>query len=184
MSLSVQLREVTRPAHEQMEKTLNLLRPRFGREELAHLLGRWYGFIAVWEPASFATFGPAMQDYLSARRKLPMLNDDLAKLAMDPATLPRIDPTPLGWTDPSRALGTLYVLEGSTLGGQVIVKKVREQFGIESAYFSGYGHDTGARWQETRRLLDAPPFPVDPPIVTDAASQSFAFLAGWLARNP
>ena len=179
-TLSAQLRERTREAHEQMEQTLDLLRPGFGREDYARIISRWYGFFAVWEPASFAIFPDPMAVYLDARRKLPMLRADLEGLGIDPSSLPRVVPTSLDWTTPASALGTLYVVEGSTLGGQVIVKKVQERLGLQSAYFASYGPETGRRWQETKRLLDDPPFPADPATVAHAASRTFDFLAGWL----
>ena len=178
--LSAQLRERTRDAHEQMEQTLDLLRPGFGRDDYARLVSRWYGFFAVWEPVSFGVFPDAMAVYLDARRKLPMLRADLEGLGIDTGPLPRVDPTSLDWMTPASALGTLYVVEGSTLGGQVIVKKVQERLGLQSAYFASYGPETGRRWQETKRLLDEPPFAADPTTVADAASRTFDFLAGWL----
>lgn len=49
------------------------------------------------------------------------------------------------------ALGIFYVIEGSTLGGRVLLKNVEktlnysENFGAR--YFSGYGNTTGSRWK-------------------------------------
>jgi heme oxygenase len=51
----------------------------------------------------------------------------------------------------SYALGAFYVLEGSTLGGRVILKSLPKSIGLSGdggrCYFAGYGADTGARWE-------------------------------------
>lgn len=49
------------------------------------------------------------------------------------------------------ALGVLYVVEGSSLGGRVILKNINTVLGHDAengaAYFSGYGGQTGSRWK-------------------------------------
>lgn len=57
------------------------------------------------------------------------------------------------------ALGYMYVIEGSTLGGQVILKHVRSVAGsgqaVSTAFFTGYGADTGKYWRSfIARLSD------------------------------
>jgi heme oxygenase len=175
MSRSATLREATRDAHEQMEQSLNLFHPEFTIEDYQHLLRQWYGFHAAWEPASAALFGEAMADFLQVRRKLPLLADDLGDL--EPAA-----PAPIMWTDRSDALGTLYVIEGSTLGGQLITRKLQDRYGVSSSFFASYGPDIGRRWQETKQLLDRPPFEVEDAKVIDGARRTFEFLQAWLEQ--
>lgn len=53
--------------------------------------------------------------------------------------------------------GILYVLEGSTLGGQVLCRELKRRFALESqhlGYLAGHGQRTGARWKQTRSLLE------------------------------
>lgn len=49
------------------------------------------------------------------------------------------------------ALGILYVIEGSTLGGKVIYKHLQKTLGLNeesgAAYFYGYGDHTGELWK-------------------------------------
>lgn len=49
------------------------------------------------------------------------------------------------------ALGCMYVLEGSTLGSQILSRSFRERFDIGrhngGAYFHGYGELTGKMWK-------------------------------------
>jgi heme oxygenase len=49
------------------------------------------------------------------------------------------------------AMGILYVMEGSTLGGRFILKNVTKfpelQSGRGTSYFNGYGESTGSYWK-------------------------------------
>lgn len=49
------------------------------------------------------------------------------------------------------AMGVFYVMEGSTLGGRVILKNVVKQLGLDensgAGYFSGYKEKTGPMWK-------------------------------------
>ena len=60
-------------------------------------------------------------------------------------------------TQPAAAFGAVYVVEGATLGGQVITREVAETLGITpmsgGRYFFGYGNDTGRMWTRTRESL-------------------------------
>ncbi len=54
--------------------------------------------------------------------------------------------------------GCLYVLEGATLGGQMIVKKLRQTLGtnVEKSlrFFEAYGEATGERWGATCKGIE------------------------------
>ncbi|WP_143883814.1 biliverdin-producing heme oxygenase [Chryseobacterium binzhouense] len=57
----------------------------------------------------------------------------------------------------SEALGALYVIEGSTLGGNVIAKQLSKTEGFEdiSFYFFGcYQEKTGTMWKSFKEVLD------------------------------
>ncbi|MEO5903066.1 MAG: biliverdin-producing heme oxygenase [Gemmatimonadaceae bacterium] len=55
-------------------------------------------------------------------------------------------------------LGMIYVLEGSTLGGQIIASAVARSLALTPPngcrYYIGYGSRTGSRWKETRDTID------------------------------
>ncbi|RYG41850.1 biliverdin-producing heme oxygenase, partial [bacterium] len=84
------------------------------------------------------------------RRHLPKLLSDLRALAIPSATLPLVTESPV-LADPAEAIGALYVIEGSTLGGQIISRLLRDSLGIlpeeGGAFFSGYGAENGAMWR-------------------------------------
>jgi heme oxygenase len=96
---------------------------------------------------------------LPARRKAPQLRADLFALhAAEPPVHGR--PTTLLESPPNddlmAALGAFYVLEGSTLGGRVLLREVRERLGdVPTGFLAGYGDQTGRRWKQTRAALVA-----------------------------
>jgi heme oxygenase len=49
------------------------------------------------------------------------------------------------------AMGIMYVIEGSTLGGRFILKNIQENLGFTeekgASYFAGYGNKTGSFWK-------------------------------------
>ena len=60
-------------------------------------------------------------------------------------------------TGAAAAFGAIYVVEGATLGGQVITREVVSTLGITpmsgGRFFFGYGNDTGRMWTRTRESL-------------------------------
>ena len=58
------------------------------------------------------------------------------------------------------ALGALYVIEGSTLGGKIISKMISHQIpstdGHGLTFFNSYGDDTITMWERFKVILDDP----------------------------
>lgn len=115
-----------------------------------------YAFYSVWEQAIWET--PAVSEAVpdgALRRKMPLLARDLESLGMNPPHV-AIPPPRL---DCARALGSLYVLEGASLGGRVIERHVFGPLGLSpergGAFFHGYGELTGAMWRGFGDSLEA-----------------------------
>ncbi len=55
-------------------------------------------------------------------------------------------------------LGAMYVLEGSTLGGQVLLRRFKDALGISETqgghFFNGYGSETGLMWCQFLSVLN------------------------------
>jgi len=91
------------------------------------------------------------------------------------------------YSDIFLAAGALYVLEGSTLGGQIIVKHLQKAmpagFG-NAAYFSGYQQKTGSMWKEFLNELTALPQSVlEEEKIISGAIATFKILDGLLSKN-
>lgn len=186
MTLSAALRDRTRDSHERTEAALDLLGPGLTLDRYRRLLERWYGFEATWERHAPAVLGDA---FFAPRRRLPMLDADLHACGLTAdqiAALPTVPDAALPFADRSAALGILYVIEGSTLGGQHVAKTVATRLGLSpdrgTAYFSSYGPDVGRFWRETKAQLDAPPFAADSEAVIAGAIAAFDYLGTWLTH--
>lgn len=150
------LRQATADRHRSIEALLALDSPldtdRYGR-----VLQGFGAFLAGWEPLVLAAVAPADAAWVSARSRQPMLLADLQALGL---SLPhRLAPLRLpSLPDAASAWGSMYVLEGSALGGQVIAKSLERQLRIGrssgAAYFHGWGDATGAMWKQFRDRIE------------------------------
>jgi heme oxygenase len=133
-----------------------------------------------------------LADRLAGREKTPRLREDLHSLGM---TRGQIDALPLCDTLPnvatiSRALGSRYVLEGATLGGQVVSRHLESTLGLREgagySFYRGYGP---ARVAEMWRafgtvLLDTSAAdPASDDLIVAGAVDTFDCLSHWLAAD-
>ncbi|WP_192085934.1 biliverdin-producing heme oxygenase [Algoriphagus sp. Y33] len=88
---------------------------------------------------------------LDKRRKRHLITQDLRALGFDKSTHAKVlkdlkMEIPTGF-----AMGILYVIEGSTIGGKIISKHIQKTLGYSSemgaTYFAGYGEFTGLFWK-------------------------------------
>ncbi|MBC8012307.1 MAG: biliverdin-producing heme oxygenase, partial [Burkholderiales bacterium] len=123
----------------------------------------------------------------AARRKMPRLEQDLVALgqtAEELTRLPRCAELPELDTLP-QVLGCLYVIEGATLGGQVITRHLLATHGITpetgGAFFAGYGAETGPQWQAFGAMITtaAERLGGENEIIA-SANRTFETLARWL----
>lgn len=132
------------------------------KADYTELLKRFY---TLYEPLEAQLEGavdwPAVGWDFEGRRKTPWLEADLQALGVSADELAhwqRAQPAgPV--TDLGTAVGTLYVIEGSTLGGQMIAKQLLEPMGITrengGKFFRAYGAETGQRWREFGQWAEA-----------------------------
>jgi heme oxygenase len=85
---------------------------------------------------------------------------DLQAIGVDPDRVPRAPAKLLpGLPTFAHAIGAFYVLEGSTLGGRVILRDVEARIGQQitgaTRFFGGRGTAAGQTWQTFKTALDA-----------------------------
>jgi heme oxygenase len=135
----------------------------------ARVLQVFEAFLAAWEPSVAAALPPAHSDWLQARSRRPFLLRDLQVLGV-PALQQTVPLAPLAGA--ASAWGSIYVMEGSALGGQVITRSLAEA-GLHphsgAAYFHGWGEATAAMWREFRELLETE---LAQPVAADQACQA------------
>jgi heme oxygenase len=155
-------------------------------DRIMHLLERFHGFHSTWEPA---LEGLVPEELLSPRLKLPLLRADLRSMGADESllrALPSCSAAPSLCTDRASAAGSLYVLEGSSLGGLVIERVLARSPWYPAAglrYWQPYGSDTGKRWKETLHYLEALPASWSEEVI-GSANATFDLLQSWLRAHP
>ena len=122
-SILVQLKERTRHQHEQTEDGVDLMRDDFSLDDYRGLLKRFYAFYKPYEEKVQKVLGEDPIDFNhSERLNTPKIIKDLRALGMSESEISELEITDdLPKLDSKeRIFGSLYVIEGSTLGGQVI----------------------------------------------------------------
>ena len=122
--------------------------------------------------------------FFNDRRKVPKLLADLEFLGYEAAdrlpmcrSLPPLDSVP-------GILGSLYVVEGATLGGQLISRHLERTLGLREgrgyAFFSSYGPQVGSRWRSFRDVLLSCSTEQDDDRIVDSATATFRGMYAWL----
>ena len=188
-SILARLRSETRLEHEAIEAALELTSSTLTRDEYRRTLERFYGFYRPLEAKLSEAGGWTQRGLdLTERQKAPHLEADLRALGVAvPADLPVCADLPPHAT-PAAAFGCLYVMEGASLGGQIISRSIEKTLGVTpdtgGRFFHGYGDRTGPMWQAFRTALSefAVTIAVEDEVV-GAAKHTFEKLHRWLSAG-
>jgi len=189
-SLLARLKSETSHLHSRIEQVVPLLRPELDRPAYRRYLERLLGYLRPIE-AMLAGFAASWAEYgldFEARRKTQLIEHDLLALGRSPEDLSAL---PLCADLPAarsldEAWGCLYVLEGSTLGGQVLLRTLGPRLHLSRSdglsFLSGYGERTGATWKAFAAAVgDFDAGGCDRPAVVRGACETFATQMAWLA---
>jgi heme oxygenase len=173
--------------HAAIEEASAILHPRLSVEGYRAFLEDTFGFYQIAEP-QLARSGVWQLLELPAeeRHKLPLLIRDLRALGCsDPSALPICEAGP-EWPGAAEAIGAAYVLEGSTLGANVISRHIQQRFGpdIPRSFLECYGPRTGERWRAFRAALSrfATSREIENRMISGAQS-TFRSFTRWLGRR-
>jgi heme oxygenase len=176
------LRLETRPAHDELEQnTFNqqLTAGTITEAGTRRFLAKMYGFLAPYEAHLRAqNLGPEWE--VDTRQRAHLILEDLQQPA---AALEICHDMPPLHTWP-QLLGTMYVVEGSTLGGQVIARQLAKSNILLRSYFSGYAERTGPLWKVFCQLLNQEATPENQAELVQSASLTFQKLDVWLNQPP
>lgn len=188
------LKDQTRAEHVAIEGALDLMRDDLSLAAYRRLLECYFGFYAPVEARLAGLLSSAAIGGLDfeARRKLPLLQDDLHALGGRAGdTLAVCDALPPLHT-PAQAMGCLYVLEGATLGGLVIGGHVRRTLGLTpdagARFFHGNGARTAEMWRAFRVALaefaaNGAAADTYADALVESANETFRSLRHWCTRG-
>ncbi len=177
-----QLKEATAEVHKNVMKqpwASRVLNLNYDKKEYVTLLEKYYGFYFPVETL-------VLRERLEFQRvKHSLLEEDLAAVSPHSNSLKNICSI-LPWAhDLPSALGVCYVLEGATLGGQLIAACLTKSLGLQEKnglrFFTCYGSETQRMWEQfksqTRILVQSPS---DQSKMIEAALRTFDCLANWM----
>ena len=174
--LTDRLKEATKVNHQLLERKLvGKMKAIRSVDDYSSLLAIFYQYFGGLEKLIAGQLDQSLIPDYNTRRKSAALTSDLIDLgAMIPSTattseLPAIK-------NHRQALGALYVIEGSTLGGQIISNMIKKQLpsiaGHGLTFFDGYGENTADMWERFKLFIDKEGN-LDGDQVIDSANETF-----------
>jgi heme oxygenase len=185
--LSKELKEATKVNHQLLEKQLiGIIRSIHSKQDYAKLLVCFFGFIAGLEIDITAHLDVSVLPDYANRRKSAAIANDLQLLGVALPPMPDTIALPQ-FNDHYQALGALYVLEGSTLGGKIICKMILQQLNLadmsELTFFYGYGGETDSMWQRFKDTLDNAQNENEKDTIIQSANDTFVLLKQWFTAS-
>lgn len=155
MTLQEKLKTATNQLHTKLETLMyvnEIMQKKLSIEEYRQILTTNYKVHQVYEGEIFKHLPDEFSQKLinKARLKLPALTADVEQADIIlPTILPSADSEI--FTNPYRAIGAMYVLEGATLGGHVIYKKLKGNPNFDNSnlnfnYYQVYGDQLMNNW--------------------------------------
>lgn len=151
----------TRPLHAQLEAAIDLQAALTSLTTYRRLLLRYLAFYEPFElllqARLLATQTPAIRALIAhpQRSRVQLLLADLRALGMPHPIAPPLPLPPFDTLD--QLLGALYVIEGSSLGGQIIYRQIQHHLHLDhttgAAFFYGDGGLTGDAWKQFLTIL-------------------------------
>lgn len=188
ISCSGKLKFETREVHSDAEKLLlNKLSMIKCTNDYLKLLKLFYGFFAPLETQVRKHINEeALADILK-RGNTKKIMEDIEILGGDKAmveasSLPHV-------SNVLQAFGVMYVMEGSTLGGQIITRMLRDNRNIKVSknglsFFEGYKENTLTMWKSFTSRLDNS-FQTDEQVneIVSTAKETFIKMKEWILTN-
>jgi len=153
--LMLRLRESTAAQHRELEAWVEPARRFASRESYAAYLREIHVLFVKFETALAALPWATIGFDFESRRKAPMIARDLEFFGQ---AVPEISGERVTFDSLASGFGCMYVLEGSTLGGQMILAQL-EKRGITAetggAFFACYRERTQPMWKAFKEAATA-----------------------------
>ena len=147
------LRTATAKSHTALEElpiSKSIMNPEVSNSEYALYLSLMQDVVKDAEENIFPSLKDSITD-IDERKKNHLINKDLSVLGYNKTETIKPLSNSLSNSSIGFALGVLYVIEGSSLGGRVILKNITNALGYTAengaSYFGGYGEKTGSQWK-------------------------------------
>lgn len=178
--VSEYLKQNTAEYHDAAEKLFNsekIFNKTFTLEDYKKIIHINYLMLLHSEDKIFKSLSYRFSEklQLNQRRKLPLIQKDLKSLSLQNRTATYT----LEIENEHEALGMLYVIEGSTLGGNVIARQLSKTEGFDDITFNFFGcyqENTGSMWKVFKDVLDSEVSKENYEEVLSGAKKIYTFL--------
>lgn len=184
------LRQETAESHQKLEDnrlSKAILTPSVSIQDYQTYLAALWGVTVACEDQIFPAISHTITD-LTERYKSQLILDDLLATGFTQAEIDALAVYRFQFSTVAEALGIMYVLEGSTLGGRFLYKHIHEVLGFTpengASYFWGYGAQTGNLWKtfisSLTQFVDAHD---EKDEVIVSAKKTFTNIDNWLSKT-
>jgi heme oxygenase len=156
--VSEYLKQNTAEYHDAAEKLFNsekIFNKTFTLEDYKKIIHTNYLMLLHSEDKIFGSLSDKYSEklQLNNRKKLALIEKDIESLSLENQAASH----DLQLDNEHEALGAMYVIEGSTLGGNVIAKQLSKTEGFDNVTFNFFGcyqENTGPMWKNFKEVLD------------------------------
>jgi len=181
------LRQETADSHRKLEEN-SFSRAILDTDVTLHsyqtYLAKLYCVTSGCEKDIYPVLIPVIPD-LEKRNKAHLIIQDLSDTGVSPEVIKGLPVYSFKITGVPEALGAMYVLEGSILGGKILYKHINKVLRLDAShgasYFWGYGMETGILWKTFISSLAE--FAVHENCekeIISSAVQTFTVINNWL----
>ncbi|OQD41900.1 hypothetical protein BUL40_13685 [Croceivirga radicis] len=181
MSILTNLKNDTKAAHVRVEKVMvKELKAINSLEDYGKLLERLFLFYNPLESKVHQYIDQAILPDIEKRKHTQWILKDLKALNYTVNTSTESKTQQI--TSTAYAVGVLYVMEGSTMGGQIISKMLKKQLGANTStyYFDSYSDETMDMWLSFKNSIAQYETHLDKEEVFKGANETFSSLKEWL----
>lgn len=181
-----ELRQQTQSAHRELDHQVYPYIQRVrSNAEYARLLKAFYGYFQPLYERYDVFLSDRLVEGYSQRRRPEWILDDLRSLGEPAGHIPLCAMTPV-IDNPAHSFGSYYVLEGSTMGGSIISKKLSENLGSDKGlrFFSSYNGECETMWNNFLNSMEVnEENQKNSSGLIDSAKETFVKFKDWLAAS-
>lgn len=184
------LKQATKKNHDELEQLMyvnDIMSGELTVQQYKQILSTNYEVHKTLEDLLFNDLGPNITEKLDLehRHKIAALQTDMQEIGI-PVTAFEYQPLTFEISKAS-ILGAMYVLEGATLGGSVIVKRLKTNpkftdLNLGFHYYQVYGTELVTYWKNFCEVLNSQPEDTYDKSI-DGAKKVFEFIAATQIKN-
>lgn len=178
-TLTERLKEETRNLHDETEKKFRsdtIFSGEFTKENYEQLISVNHKFFSSFESAVHHKISELSSELnLDNRKRAHLAAKDLEHLGI----IQNLNSADVQIGNPAEAAGMMYVMEGSSLGGNMIRKQLQRQPDFADYplhFFGAYAENTGKMWKNFKDFIDSGVFSGQEQHVISGAKKAYQFL--------